>query len=263
MLAGARRLPARLATGFARRAQLILCAGLAGLAALVPGLTVADTIMAARYTDPTDRYAHGILGDAVEWGTLEITLKDGTQRRFILPETLVFEDVAPRLSDLDADGSPEVIVVESSLTLGARLVVYGPSGRLAMTDHIGRKNRWLAPIGAADFTGDGRSEIAMVVTPHLAGKLVILTFDGAHLTPIATTNGLTNHRIGDTDIAGGIRNCQGTPQMILAEMPWRTGGDAKMVAVSLSKGALTRAPFKEPFTQQNIAQALTCAIDPS
>ena len=259
MMAWARRLPARLAPWVARRAPLMLCAV---VASLLPGLTVADTITAARYTDPTDRYDHEILGDAIEWGTLEVTLKDGTQRRFILPETLVLEDVAPRLADLDADGSPEVIVVESSLTSGARLVVYGPKGRLAMTDHIGRKNRWLAPVGAADFTGDGRSEIGMVVTPHLAGNLVILTFDGAHLTPIATTNGLTNHRIGDTDIAGGIRNCQGSPQMILAEMPWRTGGDAIMVAVSLSKGALTRAPFKEPFTPRNITQAMTCAINP-
>ena len=115
---------------------------------------------------------------------------------------------------------------------------------------------------AVDFTGDGRSEIAMVVTPHLAGKLVVLAFDGANLTPVATTNGLTNHRIGDRDIAGGIRTCQGSPQMILAEMPWRAGGDAKMIAVGLSKGALTRAPFQEPFTPRNVAQALNCAINP-
>ena len=259
MPAGARRLPACLPIGGARRARLLLCAV---AALLVPGLAVAETIIAARYTDPTDRYDHGILGDAIEWGALEFTLEDGTKRRFILPETLVFEDTAPRVADLDADGSPEIIVVESSLTLGARLVVYGPKGRLAMTDHIGRKNRWLAPVGAADFTGDGRSEIAMVVTPHLAGKVEVLAFDGAHLTPVATATGLTNHRIGDKDIAGGIRTCKGNPQMILAQMPWRSSADAAMVAVSLVDGTLAIAPFKEPFTPQNIAKAKNCTIHP-
>ena len=259
MLLEARRLLSRFLNKIARRAQPMLC--ILG-ALLVPGFAVADSVVTARYTDPTDRYDHGVLGDAIEWGTLEITLEDGTKRRFILPETLVFEDVAPRVADLDADGSPEIIVVESSLTLGARLAVYGPMGRLAMTDHIGRKNRWLAPVGAADFTGDGRSEIAMVVTPHLAGKLEILVFDGTHLTPIATTNGLTNHRIGDMDIAGGIRICQDAPQIILAQMPWRASVDTTMVAVRLIGETLQAASFKESFTSENVAKARNCEIHP-
>ncbi|MBW4960418.1 VCBS repeat-containing protein [Sulfitobacter sp. CW3] len=259
MVAGARRQLAHLPKRFTRHAQQLLCVALTVLA---PGWAAAQTITAANYADPTTRYDHGILGDAIEWGTLEITLDDGIKRRFILPETLVFEDTAPRLADLDGDGSPEIIVVESSLTAGARLTVYGPNGRLAMTDHIGRKNRWLAPVGAADFTGDGRLEIAMVVTPHLAGKLVILAFDGAKLSPVATTTNLTNHRIGDTDIAGGIRTCDNAPQMILAQMPWRSSGDTTMVAVSLVNGTLKVAPFKEPFTAQNIAQAKSCRIHP-
>ena len=259
MLAGARRQLAHLPKGFTRHAQRLLCVALMVLA---PGWAAAQTITTARYADPTTRYDHGILGDAIEWGTLEITLDDGTTRRFILPETLVFEDTAPRLADLDADGSPEVIVVESSLTAGARLTVYGPNGRLAMTDYIGRKNRWLAPVGAADFTGDGRLEIAMVVTPHLAGRVDLLAFDGSSLTLIARTSGLTNHRIGDPDIAGGIRICQNTPQMILAQMPWRKSGDSRMVAVSLSNGSLEVSPFKEPFTPQNVAKAKNCTIHP-
>jgi hypothetical protein len=259
MQAGARRPLAHLPKCFSRHAQRLLCVA---LMALAPCWAAAQTITAASYADPTRRYDHGVLGDAVEWGTLEITLDDGTKRRFILPETLVFEDTAPRLADLGADGSPEIIVVESSLTAGARLTVYGPNGRLAMTDHIGRKNRWLAPVGAADFTGDGRLEIAMVVTPHLAGKLVILAFDGTKLLPIATTTNLTNHRIGDRDIAGGIRICENMTQMILAQMPWRNPDDTAMVAVSLVNRTLKVAPFKEPFTAKNIAQAKDCTIHP-
>jgi hypothetical protein len=260
MLAGARRLPVHLIKQLTRRAWPMLCAG---LIALVPGTLAAQTVVSARYSDATTRYDHGVLGDAIEWGALELGLSDGVTRRFVLPQTLVFEDTTPRLVDLDADGSPEVIVVESSLTLGARLVVYGPKGRLAMTDHIGRKNRWLAPVGAADFTDDGRSEIAMVVTPHLAGRLVLLAYDGSSLTEIAMTEGLTNHRIGDPEIAGGIRSCVAAPEIVLAQMPWPRSGMAPMVAVRYSDGNLETTPFAAPFTQDNIAQALSCAIAPS
>jgi hypothetical protein len=260
MQAGARRLPVHLIKRMTRRALPMVCAG---LIALAPGMLAAQTVVSARYGDATTRYDHGVLGDAVEWGTLELVLSDGVKRRFILPDTLVFEDTAPRLADLDADGSPEVIVVESSLSLGARLVVYGPQGRLAMTEHIGRKNRWLAPVGAADFTGDGRSEIAMVVTPHLAGRLVLLAYDGSSLTEIATTEGLTNHRIGDADIAGGIRVCDAAPEIILAQMPWSRSGSSAMVAVHYSAGKLEMAPFAAPFTPENVALALSCTIAPS
>lgn len=260
MRAGARHRLLHLLKRYRSRAWLMPCVA---LMALLPGISTAQTISVARYSDPTTRYDHGVLGDAVEWGTLELSLSDGTTRRFILPDTLVFEDTAPRLVDLDADGSPEVIVVESSLTLGARLVVYGPTGRLAMTDHIGRKNRWLAPVGAADFTGDGRSEIAMVVTPHLAGKLVLLAYNGSSLSEIASTDGLTNHRIGDPDIAGGIRICDASVQIILAQMPWPRSGLTPMVAVTYSKGNFQVKPFAQPFTPQNIAKAIACEIAPA
>ena len=39
-----------------------------------------------------------VLGDALEWGALRLTLSDGSQRLFRLPETRVFEDVTTRLA---------------------------------------------------------------------------------------------------------------------------------------------------------------------
>lgn len=100
------------------------------------------------------------------------------------------------------------------------------------------------------------------MTPHLAGKLEVLAYDGRSLTVIATAKGLTNHRIGDTDIAGGIRNCSDAPQMILAQMPWRTTGTATMVAVNLTNGILETQTFSQPFTEENISKALACQIQP-
>ncbi len=196
------------------------------LAAAILALCLASPaqaqIVSAEYADPTTRYAHGVLGDAIEWGTLELRLADRRVLRIVLPEARVFEDTAPRLADLDGDGAPEVIVVESSLTQGARLAVYDETGLLAATLFIGRRNRWLAPVGAADLDGDGRVEIAYVDRPHLARTLRVWRYDpvGPRLTEIASAEGHTNHRIGDRDILGGIRMCNGSPEMITASPDW-------------------------------------------
>jgi len=181
---------------------------------------VAD-ITAADYADPTTRYDHGILGDAIEWGALVMQTDDGRRLRVTLPETRVFEDTEPRLADLDGDGAPEVVVVETDIARGARLAVYGTEGLIAATPYIGRTHRWLAPIGAADLDGDGRIEIAYVDRPHLARTIRIWRFDNATLTPVADLPGYTNHRIGDPVISGGIRDCGNGPEMVVADSAWR------------------------------------------
>jgi hypothetical protein len=229
----------------ARGAWLASCLWLAGvgpsaacdqppwIGAAMPGsLTQVDRfsgIVAAWFEDPTTRYAHGVLGDTVEAGTLAAQL-DGFPNcvagRITLPETEVFEDLAPRLADLDGDGKAEIIVVQSHRDLGARLVVYGltPDGQdlrlLAATPNIGRTNRWLAPIGAADLDGDGRVEIAYIDRPHLARTLRVWRYADGTLTEIAAATGLTNHRIGEDFITGGIRDCGGGPEMITANADW-------------------------------------------
>jgi len=40
----------------------------------------------ARYSEPTTRYAHGILGDAIEFGALEIVTDTGKEMTLRLPE---------------------------------------------------------------------------------------------------------------------------------------------------------------------------------
>ena len=236
----------------------------AALLALFATCPLRAEIVTAEYADPTTRYDHGILGDAVEWGTLELTLRDGRQVRMVLPQTRVFEDTAPRLADLDDDGAPEVIVVESSLDAGARLAVYGEDGFIAATPFIGRRNRWLAPIGAADFTEDGRAEIAYVQTPHLTGELLVVELRGDSLVPIAGAIDLTNHRIGDREILSGIRNCGRGPEMILTSFPWTRSGSAEMLAVEVTWPELQLIAwrFDEDFTPANVAAALDCRLQP-
>ncbi|AMY69968.1 FG-GAP repeat domain-containing protein [Frigidibacter mobilis] len=193
---------------------------LVALLALWPTLTRAEPILGAQYAAPTDRYPHGALGDDLEWGALVLTL-DGRQRRFTLPDELVFEDTAPRLADLDGDGAPEVIVVESHAAQGARLAVWGAGGRLAATPFIGTRFRWLAPLGAADLDGDGRVEIAYVETPHLGRVLRLARLEGGWLVPLADLPGLTNHSFGDPQIQGGIALCPGGAVIVTADADWR------------------------------------------
>lgn len=180
----------------------------------------AARIRTAALAEPTDRYDHAVLGDALEWGALRLTLEDGRSVLIRLAETRVFEDVAARLADIDGDGAPEVIVVETDLTRGASLAVYRPKGKIAATPFIGQRNRWLAPAGIADFDGDGRVEIAYVDRPHLRADLVFVRLEGDRLVETLRLPGLTNHRIGDSFISGGVRDCGQGAELVLASKDW-------------------------------------------
>ncbi|MDH5799097.1 MAG: VCBS repeat-containing protein [Paracoccaceae bacterium] len=186
-------------------------------------------ILHAEYGAATGRYDHGVLGDAEEWGSLtlkfadcpECTDADAQVVTFTLPESQVFEDTAPRIISRSNDGSDIVLVVEAHVDQGARMALYTHQGRLAATPYIGQPYRWLAPIGAADLDGDGTLEFAFVDRPHLARTIRIwqLGADG-NMTEVASLPGFTNHRIGEDNIAGGIRDCGSGSEMIVADATW-------------------------------------------
>lgn len=237
-----------------RGARQMLCAwiGVFGVAACTcPALS--DTIASARYTAPTDRYGHGVLGDAIEWSALELTLGTGRVVTITLPQDHVFEDIAPRLADLDSDGSPEVIVVETDMSRGAALAVYGATGKITETPHIGSRNRWLGPIGAADFDGDGYAEIAYVDRPHLAKTVRLWRYRDADLQAVANLSGYSNHRIGDGYISGGVRTCGETPEMIVARGDW-----SRIVAIRFDGTGFEVADLGANKGSQSWRAALAC-----
>lgn len=153
--------------------------------------------------EPTERYGHAILGDAIEAGALMVKLDGGRVLGLRLPRSSVFEDRHVRLADFNGDGVDEMVVVESSLSEGAALAVYGiREGRLQLIGRdswIGTRNRWLNPAGIADFDGDGRLEVAIVVTPHIGGTLRFLRPDGMNIVNVAEMWGFSNHAIGSRD----------------------------------------------------------------
>ena len=255
MPGGAPRRLSRLWPGCARGAWLGLCLW---LAALTPGATQAQQIESARYVMPTGHYAHGVLGDAVEYSGLRITTSDGASYLVRFSEGgRVFEDIAPRLWDLTGDGLPEVVVIETDPPVGAQLAIYGLRGeaitKIAATPHIGQTNRWLAPIGAADLDGDGHIEIAYIDRPHLAKTLRIWRFRDGRLTRVANAEGLSNHRIGWDHIPGGLRSCGPRPALITADGGWQA-----IMASTLHNGRITTWQIGRYTGPDSLNAALTC-----
>ncbi len=154
---------------------------------------------------PTERYAHGIMGDAIEASGIRVVTAEGVILDLVLGPDSVFEDRLARLADVDGDGRDEVIVVRSYLDAGAALAVYevrdGALRRKAEAPAIGRPSRWLNPIGVADFDGDGAPEVAAVITPHIGGILKIYAVEGDALVEEASTKrGFSNHFIGSREL---------------------------------------------------------------
>lgn len=227
--------------------------GALALWAMATPLT-AQTISSAQYIDPTTRYAHGILGDAIEWGGLYLTMQTGPDIKITLPQSRVFEDLAPRLVDLDNDQSPEIITVETDLSLGARLAIYDETGLVAATPFIGRTNRWLAPVGAADLDGDGAIEIAYIDRPHLAKTLRIWRFKDNELTFVQDVFDLTNHKIGWDTILGGLRTCSpNSPDLILADATWKNA-----MRISYSGKQFTKEKIAPLNRDRDLSKYLNC-----
>ena len=218
---------------------------------------------------PTERYAHGVLGDAIEAGGLRVRFRDGAVAEYVLDDGFVFEDRQARIVDIDGEGPDEVLVVRTDVARGAALALYEAEGgvedravrMVAVAAPIGLPHRWLNPVGAADFDGDGIIEIAAVVTPHLAGRLTLYRRDGAVLAPVAAADGFANHTIGSREqglSAIADLNGDGLPDIVvpalglrqvvvvtfaggrLAELGWAT--HSSPVATNLAAGVVAGAP---------------------
>ncbi len=90
--------------------------------------------------------------------------------------------------------------------------------------------------------GDGYIEIAFVDRPHLAKTLRIWRYSDTDFGPVATLGGVSNHRIGEDYITGGVRDCGAGPEVIVVDGAWRD-----IVAVRLTADEITGtriAPFE-------------------
>lgn len=204
---------------------------------------------------PTDRHPHGALGDPIEAAGLRVLFADGGTAEVALPDDQVFEDLEPRLVDVDGDGRDEIMVVRSRADKGASLALYGlreacdgdAAGRslalVAETRPIGQPMRWLNPIGVADFDGDGKPEIALVRTPHLGGVLELYRLTEGRLLKLAELEGYANHVFGSRALrlaAIADMNGDAVPDIIVPTQ------DRRAVAVVSFAGGVLREVRREP-----------------
>ncbi|MEK9661464.1 MAG: VCBS repeat-containing protein [Alphaproteobacteria bacterium] len=215
--------------------------------AMVPDSIVTrgrENLHRAWLTGPTERYPHGVLGDAVEGSGLALERFDGQVFHYATDGGSVFEDRLARLADLDGDGWDEVIVVQSYLDRGAALAVFALGAEsvrfVSEVAPIGTPNRWLNPAGVADYDGDGVIEIAYVQTPHIGGTLKLYAFEQRRLVADHTIGGFSNHAIGSRiqDMAATLDwDGDGLPDLALPDARRRSlrvigfaGGEARELA---------------------------------
>ncbi|WP_323795807.1 VCBS repeat-containing protein [Nisaea sp.] len=208
-----------------------------------------DGLIRAWYTGETESYGHGALGDPVEALSLVVQEKGGKPAIYTVIADEVFEDLEPRIVDLDRalSGRPEIVTITASSTGGAGIAVFGLGRnsdgdpallRLASSARIGAPYRWLNIAGIADFDADGFTEIAYVDRPHIRGELVFSEWRVGRLREQAREGGYANHHGGSTvqdlsevaDVDG-----DGTPDLIL---PVR--GYGAIAAVSLTTDGVRR-----------------------
>lgn len=173
--------------------------------ALIASNADAERIADAHYEAPVDRYGHFALGRPHEYSRLSATTDTGRTVTFNLPENEVFEDLAPRIVGLAAGEPEEILTIVSRRDSGSRLMMLRLNGgRLeisAQSPAIGTPMRWLNPVGVADLDGDGRAEIAAVITPHIGGTLKVYRRRDKALIEIAALGGFSNHVYGTAELA--------------------------------------------------------------
>lgn len=163
----------------------------------------ADGLVYAQYTQPTSRYKHGILGDSIEAEQLMV-IRENTVFKHTLTHEYVFEDIKPRLFDVNNDGELEVITIRSHASKGAGIMIYkiinNDLVEYAWVTEIGLANRWLNIVAIYDLDSDGIVELAWIQTPHIGGVLKVAEIKSGKLDTLSEVSGFSNHAIGQRNL---------------------------------------------------------------
>lgn len=192
---------------------------------------VSDVGDIAIYTQPTERYPHGVMGDDLE--ALAVTIVDITDTETLDirssislqndPNDAVFEGLYPLWADVDDDGVQEIVITQASRVDGAAISAFGvrdDDPNFADSDPIGLGNRWRHVLAFGAFGPNGESELVEVQTPHIGGIVQFLRYDpdSESLRIVAQLSGYTSHVFGapelDEALAGDF-NGDGQPEIVL------------------------------------------------
>ncbi len=165
----------------------------------------------AQYAIPTEIYGHGVLGDKIEAQQLVVVV-DGAFYQHTLPNDYVFEDIRPRLYDVDGDSELEFITIRANIFQGAGIAIYKIIDEklveYAYVPEIGTPNRWLNIVTIADLDNDGLVEIVWIETPHIGGILKVAKINSGALQVLAQKAQYSNHGIGERNLCLSVLTSQ-------------------------------------------------------
>lgn len=153
-------------------------------------------------TGRTSKYPHAILGDAIESTGFEVYSGNKLVGKHELSNNRVYETLRATVADIVPENPGKEIILTSSNELnGSRVELYKQTGDLlGASVSIGQGYRWLHILGAATFDNSSINYLAMVKTPHIGGKLELLTWNGESLVAAANYTYVSTHRIGSKNL---------------------------------------------------------------
>lgn len=172
----------------------------------------------------TDRYDHGVLGDAIEASAI---LLMGTDPELRILQTIVIdppdvvEGISPIWADIDNDGVRDVIVTLSNNQGGARIAAFREDGSLlAESDPIGLGHRWRHQIAVASFDGNRMPLLASIRTPHIGGIVEYFRYNAGKLEIVQEISGFSTHSIGSRNLDSGLAgdfNADGVIELLVPD----------------------------------------------
>jgi len=170
-----------------------------------------DNRVYAQYAMPTEKYGHGILGDKIEAEQLVVVV-DSVFYEFTLPGEFVFEDISPRLYDVDGDTELEFITIRTNVSQGAGIAIYKIIDEhlveYAYLPEIGTAYRWLNIVAINDLDNDGIVELVWIQTPHIGGILKAAKIEAGTLKVLDEKAQYSNHAIGERNLCLSILTVQ-------------------------------------------------------
>ena len=156
--------------------------------------------VAALVGTSTDRYKHGVLGDAIEATSVVILERHSLEviHRYDLPAPYVFEDITLRPVRIGA--RDQLALVRSGPNTGAALALLGLNAdklELSLGPDFGQPNRWLNPLV-------GFGEVYAVHTPHIGGVLTRYAPSEGSLSASKQLEGFSSHSINSRNLESAM-----------------------------------------------------------
>ena len=174
-------------------------------------ITSSDNRVNAMYSMPTDKYGHGVLGDKIEAEQLVVVV-DSVFYELTLPSEFVFEDISPRLYDVDGDNELEFITIRTNVSHGAAIVIYkiidDKLVEYAYVPDIGTSYRWLNIVAINDLDNDGFVELVWIQTPHIGGILKVAKIKAGALQILSEKSQFSNHASGERNLCLSVLTLQ-------------------------------------------------------